>query len=424
MASTYDGWLQELRDLVSQMGIEVAEYAVLTLIHYGINESKDTLARWATSRDYNLGSDLSLAETSAAVDSCFQRGLLRILTRAALAEIKDDLERNHVVGPIYGLPESGKIDFTNEGASLWRSIQLAIPDVNPSQLQRGFANCDVIEIRTRRYFVSRRAAERQRKLLSRMSDVPSVTKVIPCPDLRLTWWSSPTKGWQFDFTEEMHWTGRSGGGNSPSLWWDAEQGGIDSTRVRQKCRGCGMDLSDWCVLLTVASSEFLLAKNLRRCAIAFAQRQFRLRNAPERIADAISRCAKKQLIGRMGKGAIHRIGASIATSPRPMVVPELVPEHVDLSPAGVELLLELGPNIFGDAWLDGWRVEQDVFRREHRYAQTLLDVASVFDEYNQSEETVLSVGPITPLGPWCVHWWERHPTGYRVELEIGQAQAK
>lgn len=423
MTSTYDGWLQEFRGIVSIMGIGVAEYAVLNVIHYGMNESKDTLARRATSPDYNLGSDLRLAETTAAVDSCFQRGFLRVLTKAELTEINSELERNHVLGPIYGLPKSGKIDFTNEGANQWRSIQAAIQaavrDVRPWQMQRGFAYCDVVEIRTRRHFLTRRAAERQRKLLSRMSDVASVTKVIPSLDLRLTWWSSPTTGCQFDSTEEMNWTGRSGGGNSPSLWWDAEQGGVDSDRVRRACRRYDIDLSDWCVLLTIASSQFVPAKNLSCFAETYAKQQFGLRNAPERIAEAIRRCTNQKLIGRLGDEYIRRIESSIATSPHPMIRPEFSPDYANLSQTGIELLLELGPKIFGKAWFDGWRIEHEVFRREHRYARNLLDVASVFREYNDRDEKVRTIGPITPLGPWCVYWWERHPTGYRVELEIG-----
>lgn len=426
MTSTHEEWFRlrqnETLELISKIGVSEAEYAALNLIHFGCHDTKDGLARFATSQDYSLGARLSVAETSAAVRSCFKRGFLRVVSDADLLEIRGELDRDHVTGPIYGLPELVKIDFTKAGAALWRAIQGAIPDDRPWPFQRGFANCDVVEIRTRRYFATRRAAERQRTLLHRMPDVASVTKVTPCPNLRLAWWCPPREGWQFDSTVQMKWMGRSGGGSRPTLEWNVKQAEIDSALVRRECRRHQTDLSDWCVLLTVASSEFLLAKSLRRSATEFAKRQFGLRNASERIADAISRCAKKQLIGRMGEGAIRRIGASIATSPRPMVLPELVPEHVDLSPAGIELLSHLGPKVFGDAWLDGWQVQQDVFRREHRYARNLLDVASVFEEYNHSEETVLAVGPITPLGPWCVYWWERHPTGYRVELEIGPAQ--
>ena len=25
-----------------------------------------------------------------------------------------------------------------------------------------------------------------------------------------------------------------------------------------------------------------------------------------------------------------------------------------------------------------------------------------------------------PIGPWCVYWWERFTSGYRLELTFGQ----
>ena len=26
---------------------------------------------------------------------------------------------------------------------------------------------------------------------------------------------------------------------------------------------------------------------------------------------------------------------------------------------------------------------------------------------------------VVPIGPWCVYWWERFPSGYRLELKLG-----
>ena len=29
---------------------------------------------------------------------------------------------------------------------------------------------------------------------------------------------------------------------------------------------------------------------------------------------------------------------------------------------------------------------------------------------------------LAPIGPWCGSWWERFPSGYRLELEIGNPE--
>ena len=29
--------------------------------------------------------------------------------------------------------------------------------------------------------------------------------------------------------------------------------------------------------------------------------------------------------------------------------------------------------------------------------------------------------PDTPIGPWCVYWWDRFPAGYRLEFEVGES---
>lgn len=93
---------------------------------------------------------------------------------------------------------------------------------------------------------------------------------------------------------------------------------------------------------------------------------------------------------------------------------------VDLSLIGIDLLSNLGPAIYGSKWVDSWAVIREVYRKEHRYGGTLGDIASALSEYDAESERVLSIGPVTPLGPWCVKWWQRYDKGYRIEVEIGE----
>ena len=41
--------------------------------------------------------------------------------------------------------------------------------------------------------------------------------------------------------------------------------------------------------------------------------------------------------------------------------------------------------------------------------------------YCRSDPEVSRVSEPIPLGPWCVYWWHRFPSGYRVDIEKNRA---
>lgn len=419
MSTPHEDCRHRTRQLISQVGISEAEYAILNHIHFGCTRPKKLLPRFTAGSDYSLGTELNIDDATKAVRLCIQKGFLRVITDPDLDQIKSKLKRDQAQGPIYGFPNVGSVDFTDAGAEIWRNIEESFSkDDLPSSLQRGFAYCDVAEIRTRRYFATRCAAERERKQQTKAADAASTTKVIRSPSLQMMWWLPPAEGWQFDSTEKLRWTGRNGG-SSPFLSWDAQRAGIDLARVRRACQHQSRDLSDWSVLFIIATWPNVTPQNLGRSATAFAMQQFGLRRARERIKEAVRRCLDQKLIGSLDHVTLGQNEAHAAIDPSSIIKPEFSKDGLNLFQAGIELMQEQGPLIFGESWLNGWMIEQEVFRCEHRYARNLLDIASVIEEYSNSEEKLLSEGPITPLRRWCVYWWKDFPTGYRVELNFG-----
>jgi hypothetical protein len=92
--------------------------------------------------------------------------------------------------------------------------------------------------------------------------------------------------------------------------------------------------------------------------------------------------------------------------------------EVDFTPAGAALYRAVAGEFLGPGWDEGLRVWKELYREEHRYAETEQDVRAASEEYEASGKEVLS-SQVVPLGPWCLYWWERFPRGYRLEVKIG-----
>jgi hypothetical protein len=84
---------------------------------------RDDLARTAASHSEGdpLG-HVSAEACEAALFSCISKGWLRIVDERILQCIRSFLQRRPSLGPIYGLPEVGDVDFTTRGANNFRKI--------------------------------------------------------------------------------------------------------------------------------------------------------------------------------------------------------------------------------------------------------------------------------------------------------------
>ena len=48
-----------------------------------------------------------------------EKGWLQVIDDAVLGKIEVDIQREGLVGPVYGLPTPGGVDFTRVGAEQW-----------------------------------------------------------------------------------------------------------------------------------------------------------------------------------------------------------------------------------------------------------------------------------------------------------------
>jgi hypothetical protein len=74
----------------------------------------------------------------------------------------------------------------------------------------------------------------------------------------------------------------------------------------------------------------------------------------------------------------------------------------------------------GPDWEDDLVVSRGYYWEEHHYCETDEVFDRIVQEHLAQGDVVRSCR-VVPIGPWCVHWWDRFPAGCRLELELGKA---
>jgi hypothetical protein len=112
----------------------------------------------------------------------------------------------------------------------------------------------------------------------------------------------------------------------------------------------------------------------------------------------------------------------LRSDPAVIAVPFNPEDHwreLDFSESGAQLYRMVSSEIFGSEWEDGLIVEDLYYREEHRYCATEEGVAAITREYAEFGEVPNSAHTVA-IGPWCVYWWRRFRSGYRLELTFGE----
>ncbi len=73
----------------------------------------------------------------------------------------------------------------------------------------------------------------------------------------------------------------------------------------------------------------------------------------------------------------------------------------------------------GQDWEDELDVTKPRFREVHFYCDSEEGFQNVVAEWTVRGDIAHAVRVI-PIGPWCVRWWDRYESGFRMELEVGE----
>lgn len=114
---------EKLVNILAVHQISPIEWHLLAQTNY-LPKSPQVLTKMASRESHtNDDGNFSVPEFSQALEKCIRRNLLRVMTQADLDEIHERLNERPGIGPLYGLPKVGDIDFTTTGADTFSSIR-------------------------------------------------------------------------------------------------------------------------------------------------------------------------------------------------------------------------------------------------------------------------------------------------------------
>jgi hypothetical protein len=91
---------------------------------------------------------------------------------------------------------------------------------------------------------------------------------------------------------------------------------------------------------------------------------------------------------------------------------------VDFGPIGAALYRSISAEFLGPEWEDLYYVIVPTNREEHLYCEMQEGIHNTLAEYAANGE-IVRASRIEPIGPWCVRWWERYDSGFRLEVQVG-----
>lgn len=400
---------------LADLGITSAEASLFNVIHYGLTVPPADLCGRATVRDYCIGNRVTFRETEASLTGCLAKGWLQVVDEAVLASIRAEVERQQLVGPIYGYPSLGGVDFTPDGAEQW----LRLGERLWGRPTHSFAYCDTVHLRTGHYFASEAAARAEVERQREYGDVVAVTAPIPIGPWRAEWWRRFPEGYRIEVEERMRWQGRApcGGG---SVWARPREGTIDLAHAQHVLDQHKVEWIEWLVLASVETAPNAHHEYILDEAAKVAER-LGATVSVEECSRGLEACVSKGWLRPLDSHAVAEIVDLLADDAAWMPVPfdpRTCCDELAFSLNGAQLFRRLSATILGADW-EELAVEDTFYREEHHYSPTQAGVAGVIQSYVESNEEPTSVR-IESIGPWCVYWWERFPSGYRLELRFGE----
>jgi hypothetical protein len=404
---------------LGELGLTLAEAALFHVVHYGLHNAPAFVAEDAARPDYALGGPaadpggpLPLEDCRRAMADCLAKGWLRVVDKAARAGVIDDLRRGGFRAPVW-LPWDGGMDFTPAGADLWlRFRSLCSPGSPPAQCQTSV----VVHSKTAWHFRTREAALAWLEEARAGEKFLAAAGPVPVGPWRAQWWRRFPDGYRID-VEECRQEGAAGGcssgshlGHLPAHGPEAGPGLLGLVLDRH-----GLTAGAWLVLGAVACGPPPVGV-LPGLATRDGASRLGIAASVEECRQGLQRCLLSGWVREVDEAARAEVAALLRAEPAEGAGGEAAPDDgdVDFTPAGAALYRRVTAEWVGPAWEDGLHACKELFREEHRYDVAEEGLREVAEEWAARGAVVRLV----PLGPWCVTWWQRHPAGFRLEVEV------
>jgi hypothetical protein len=408
--------------LADSLGITPCEASLLHVIHYGITLPESELCKWGAKDAYSVAGPCTEEECRVAIIDCLAKGWLQVIDESSLARIRDELADKGYLGPIYGWPLVGTIDFTRAGAELWRRVcDCCFPDSSRAP----FAYTDVIHVKMSRYYRTQAVALEDLAGLRSETEVVAVSGPFPTGPWRAQWWRRFAEGYRIDIEERTRWQGHSTGlGASCHLQRNPQR--ANPQRLREVLNRHNVTLVQWIVLAAMEGGPLepvgaRLASRLKN----LADREFKATISAAECRDALDTCLRYGWLQILDREAVDEIHAFLRGTVDLLAVHRSVDLRrefqlgdVDFLPAGAALYRTISDEWLGADWENDLTVSDTYYCEEHRYCESDAGFQSIVQEH-VANGIFVRANRIVPIGPWCVYWWEQYSSGYRLELELG-----
>jgi hypothetical protein len=377
---------------------------------------------YAACPDYSLAGPVTKGECQVALAACLAKGWLQVIDEAALARIADELREGRFLGPVYGLPEVGGVDFTGAGAELWHRYGRLCSAAGSRNSGPPFAFTDVVHCKYTRYFRTQVAALADIEDVRSYDDVVSVSGPTPTGPWRVQWWRRFPEGCRIDIEEQRQWQGRGfGEGQGHCLARSPRKD--DAIRLRHILDCHNLTLLEWLLLAAMEGSEdYKSASYLPRRVAASAAEQVGVKVSEDECRTGLEACLRSGWLRVVDQLAVDEVHALVRDDPALPAVPGEVMSRrgeIDFTPCGATLYRMIAAEWLGPDWEDGLRVWKESYREEHRYCEGEEGLRNIVQELAGGGE-VVRASKVVAIGPWCVRWWDRFPGGYRLELQVGE----
>ncbi len=431
-----------------------ADVALFTAIHYGFTIPPECLPARAAQEDYNAcGPAATEEECRIALNACLAKGWLQVIHEHSHAKIAALLQKENVLGPIMGgIPEIGCVDFTELGADLNRRLDKHFSDLNRrvyKQLplnETPFAYTDVVHIKTAQFYRNRATAIAAIEQIHRdyQPDSLVVTGPYSVGPWRAQWWRRFPEGYRIDIDERWRWQGKgSSGGERCYLCRSPEK--ADPTRLRHILDCNQVTIAEWVLLAAMEDGPIKLERmKLPSWRAERGNDEFGANLSVEGQQGALEACLRHGWLRILDQQALDEIRALLNKHPAILAVPrtaEIRPEgcsyasfsldepvpmpdssrwgEIDFSPNGAALYRMISDEWLGNDWEDDLNVSNEFYHEAHYYCESQEGFRNI-EAKLVAEGRFIRACKVVPIGPWCVHWWEQFPSGYRKEIEIGE----
>lgn len=394
-----------------------SECALFIAIHYGITVEPTELPGRAA-HEYHSPT-VTLRDTQTALDACLAKGWLQIVDETTLTAIVTELREKRIIGPIYGLPQIGGVDFTAFGAQLWKHFK---ERCRRDSGEPPFAFTDVVREKSSRFFRTDAAALAASEELKAKYQNVNVTTPIPIGPWRAQWWRRFPSGFRIDIDERMHWQGRASG-SATGCFMPYFPKPADPEILKKCLEQNQVTLGEWMLLAAAENGWANSGKSdLPWWVDDFSNANYGVSVSESELQHGLDSCLTHGWLRIVDQQAIDQVCALLQNDIALMPLLEtkgICPGNYryDFSPAGAKLYRRVATEIFGPDWEDNLLVQKGWYWEEHRYCESEKGLNDIVQDIRDGGRVVRVVRTI-PIGPWCVYWWERFPAGFRMELDI------